>query len=376
MFINQLSPLHIMELSSKQQHDLKKFIKELDSHKARHTEFITVYISQGYDLNKVINQLSQEQGTATNIKSASTRKNVIDALEKMISHLRLFKRTPENGLAVFSGNIAARAGQQDFKVWSIEPAVPIKTRIYRCDKNFVTEILANMLEVKEVYGLIVLDRRDGDIAFLKGKTIIPLLKTHSQVPGKFKAGGQSAARFMRQREDAAKDHLKKIAAHVKDQLLGNKNLKGIIIGGPGPTKNDFAEGGFLTGDLKKKVIGVKDIGYTGDFGLKELLDKSEDILAKEEIITEKKVMTQFFDLLNKEPGKVTYGEKAVEEKLSQGVVDKLLVSESVDDETIEKLEEEAEKYSTEMIIISVETTEGVQLKDIGKVAAILRYDVG
>tara|TARA_Y100000310_G_scaffold345838_1_gene470954 strand:- start:5216 stop:6310 length:1095 start_codon:yes stop_codon:yes gene_type:complete len=364
-----------MDLSTKQKHDLKKFVKELDSHKARHTEFITVYIPQGYDIVKVIQQLQDEQGTATNIKSSSTKKNVIDALEKMVSHLRLFKKTPDHGLACFSGNVSAREGQQDFKVWSIEPPVPIKTRIYRCDKNFVTDILGNMMETKEVFGLIVLDRRDGDIAYLKGKTIIPLLKTHSQVPGKFKAGGQSAARFMRQREDAAKDHLKKIASHVKDQFLGNKNLKGIIIGGPGPTKYDFAEGDFLTGDLKKKVIGIKDIGYTGEFGLKELLDKSEDVLAKEEIVNEKKLMSEFFDLLNKKPGKVAYGEKEVWEKLQQGIVDKVLISEVVDDETLEKFEKEAENFSTEFNIISTETTEGAQLKDIGKIAAVLRYEV-
>ena len=141
-------------------------------------------------MNKIINHLAQEQGTATNIKSSATRKNVIDALERMIQHLKLFKKTPQNGLAVFSGNVAEREGQQDFKVWSIEPPVPLKTRIYRCDKEFVLDILRDMLETKDVYGLVVMDRRDANIALLKGKTIVPLVKTHSEVPGKFKAGGQ------------------------------------------------------------------------------------------------------------------------------------------------------------------------------------------
>ena len=36
---------------------------------------------------------------------------------------------------------------------------------------------------------------------------------------------------------------------------------------------------------------------------------------------------------------------------------------------------EAEKVKTEVRIISTETREGVQLRDIGKVAAILRYEV-
>ena len=94
------------KLSAKQQHDLKKFVKELEQYKGRHTELVTIYVPAGYELVKIIQQLQQEQGTATNIKSASTRKNVTDALERMVQHLRLFKKTPENGLAVFSGNIA------------------------------------------------------------------------------------------------------------------------------------------------------------------------------------------------------------------------------------------------------------------------------
>src|SRR3989344_6000791 len=179
-----------MSLTTKQKHDLKKFIKELEQHRGSHTELVSVYIPAEYDLNKIINHLAQEQGTAANIKSSSTRKNVVSALERMIQHLRLFKRTPPHGLAVFSGNVAEREGQEDFKVWSVEPPVPLNTRIYRCDKEFVLDLLRDMMEAKEAYGLIVLDRRDANIALLKGKTIVHLLKTHSQVPGKFKAGGQ------------------------------------------------------------------------------------------------------------------------------------------------------------------------------------------
>src|SRR3989344_3456653 len=186
-----------MALTEIQRFHLKKTLKELENRKARHTELITVYIPRGYDMNKIIGHLAQEQGTASNIKSTSTRKNVISALERMIQHLRLFKRTPENGLAVFSGNVAEREGQEDFKVWSVEPTTPLKTRIYRCDKEFVLDLLRDMLETKEVYGLVIVDRRDANVAYLKGKTIIPILKTHSEVPGKTKAGGQSSVRFER-----------------------------------------------------------------------------------------------------------------------------------------------------------------------------------
>ncbi len=364
-----------MTLTTKQKHELKKSIKELSKHKGRHTELVSVYIPTGYDMNKIINHLNQEQGTATNIKSTSTRKNVIDALERMIQHLRIFKKTPENGLAAFSGNVAEREGQSDVQVWSIEPPILLKTRIYRCDKEFVLEPLDSMLEHKEVYGLVVLDRRDANIAFLKGKTIIPLVKTHSQVPGKIRAGGQSAARYARITEGAKKDHFKKVAEYVKEQFLGLKDLKGIIVGGPGPTKYDFVEGDFITTDVKNKIIAIKDLSYTGDFGLQELVDKSQDVLAKEEIAEEKAIMNKFFSLLSTKPGKVSYGEKEVMEKLKMGVVETVLLSEALEDKEIDHFEEEAKKVKSEVKIISTETREGAQLKEMGKVAAILRYEV-
>ena len=364
-----------MSASEKEKFKLKKFVKELSKHRGRHTELVSVYVPAGYDMNAIINHLSQEQGTASNIKSKQTRENVINALERMIQHLRLFKRTPPNGLAIFSGNVAEREGQQDLQVWSIEPPVPLNFRTYRCDKEFIIEPLQEMTESKEVYGLVVLDQRDAMIALLKGKAIIPLKKTHSDVPGKMRAGGQSAPRFARLREGAVKDHFKKIADYMKENFLMMENLKGIILGGPGTTVNNFLGKDYLTGDIKKKIIGTKDLSYTGEFGLQELVDKAQDILADEEIATEKKLMGKFFNLLSTKPNMVSYGKDQVKHALELGAVDTLLISEAAEEKDIEELEEIAKNLNSDVEIISIETREGVQLRDMGKFAALLRYPI-
>lgn len=363
------------KISMQQRQKLKHFVKELEAFRGRHTEFVSVYVPQGYDMNAIINHLQQEQGTATNIKSKTNRDAVITALERMIQHLKLIKRTPNNGLAAFSGNIAKREGFQDFKVWSIEPPSPINLRLYRCDKEFIIEPLKEMAEDKSIYGLVVMDRRDATIALLKGKTIIPLVKEDSMVPGKFKAGGQSAMRFAQNRELAAKDFYKKIGDMMKDQFLTMEDLKGILVGGPGPTKYEFVDGNFITTEVKNKIIGIKDLSYTEEFGLQELVEKSDDILANEEIAEEKKIMNKFFDILGKQPGKAAYGKDEVLDKIRMGAADTVLLSESLDDEVIDLFTDEAEKMSTNVFIVSIETREGVQLKEIGKIAAILRYEL-
>jgi len=360
-----------VKITPSQRFKMRKFIKKLDQYRGRHTEFVSVYIPKDYDLNKIINHLQQEQGTAQNIKSKTNRDSVISSLERLIQHLKLFKRTPNNGLVAFSGNVAERDNKNDFQVWSIEPPVPINQRLYRCDKTFVLEPLRQIIETEDIYGLVVIDRREGNIAYLKGKTIIPVISKTSNVPGKFKAGGQSAARFARNRELAAKEFYKKIADYMKDEFLGKKHLKGILLGGPGPTKEEFM--GYIHTELKNKIIAVKDLGYTGDFGLKELLEKSEDVLSDHEIVLEEKLVRKFFDTLSKDSDMVAYGIDEAMEKLKFGAVDILLLSETLDDDVIEDFEEEAKKVNTKTEIISNETESGQQLTKMGKVGAILRY---
>jgi peptide chain release factor subunit 1 len=364
-----------MGITSKEKFELTKFVKHLKIYRGRHTELVSVYIPAGYDITKITNHLFQEQGTATNIKSTATRKNVQDALEKMIQHLKLYQQTPKNGLAAFSGNVAEREGQSDVKVWSIEPPIPMNQRLYRCDKLFVLEPLEVMTESTEVYGLVVMDKREGNIALLKGKAIIELANTTSNVPGKTRAGGQSSARYMRLRIDAAKDFYKQIADLMQNSYLDIKTtLKGIIIGGPGHTKYDFVDKyDYINTELKQKIIGIKDLSYTGPFGLQELLEKSEDLLANESIMTEKKIMQRFFDLLNKDQEMVAYGKNHVKDAIEKSAVETLLISETVDDDILDEFESICESFGTNFEIISTETREGKQLNDIGKFAAILRY---
>lgn len=360
-------------LSQKERHHVKQFVKELSGYRGRHTELVTVYIPAGYELSAIINHLQDEQGTAGNIKSKQTRTNVQDALERMIQHLKLVPRTPPNGLAVFSGNVAEREGQSDVQVWSLEPPVPLNQRLYRCDKEFILDPLEEMILDDTVYGLVVMDRRDAMIGLLKGKAIVPIRKTHSEVPGKMRAGGQSSVRFARLREGATKEHYKKIAEYMKEEFLAMRELKGIIIGGPGTTITDFMNKDYLTGDVKKKVIGTKDLSYTGEFGLQELLEKSEDLLASEEVAQEKKLMNRFFHELSKDTGLASYGRDHVLHALQIGAVDIVLLSEELEDATIEAYEKAAEPMGSTVELISTETREGAQLRDMGKIAAILRY---
>lgn len=353
---------------------LCELINELENYRGRHTELITVYAPAGYSINQIASQLLSEQSTAQNIKSKTTRTNVIDALERIMRHLKLYKKLPENGLAIFCGNVSKTEGQSDIRIWAIEPPQPMKTKFYRCDQTFVLEPLKQMLEATEVYGLIVLDRKEATFGLLEGKSVRMLRKLSSGVPGKIKAGGQSAARFERLTEEIAKEFYRRISEHAKELFYNMPKLKGIIVGGPGPTKEEWLKEGNLTSELHRKIIAIKDVGYTDERGLTHLVESAKEELAEAEIMKEKKILEKFFTLLGKSPEKVAYGVEDVSKALELGAVDALIISTSFDKKLAKELDKKAKAVAAEVIYVSVETDEGVQFSHLkGGIGAILRF---
>lgn len=355
--------------------ELEETLEELRKHKGRHTEFITVYISSGYDANSVQKQLEAEKSTAKNIKSTATRKNVTDALDKIVRHLKTLKKTPENGLALFAGNVSKSEGDTDLQLWAIEPPMPVKIRLYRCDKDFVIEPLEQQLEVDEIFGLLVMDRKEATIGMLEGKRIEVLQKMTSGIPSKVRAGGQSSQRFHRITEGLTKDFYKRIASEMKNIFFENPKLGGILVGGPIPTKDEFLDNEYLATKLREKVLGRIDLGDTSESGLTELVERAYDILASQEIIHEKKILEKFFDTLGKDPGKAVYKEAPLRKALEYGAVETLFISRSVDKKLASELKKLAESTSANVEIISTETPEGEQFKNLSGVGGLLRFKI-
>ena len=355
--------------------ELEEKLNELEIHKGRHTELVTVYIPAGYDVNSVQRQLEGEKSTAKNIKSTATRNNVTEALEKIVRYLKGLKQTPENGLALFCGNISKVEGQTDLQLWDIEPPQQLRIRMYRCDKEFILDPLKTMLEVSEIFGLLVMDRKEATIGMLEGKRIEVVQKMTSGVPSKIRAGGQSSQRFHRITEGLTKEFYKRIAEEMKKVFYDMPKLKGIIIGGPIPTKDEFAEGEFLASKLQEKIIGKVDIGDADESGLKELVEKSKDLLAGQEIIHEKKILEKFFNNLGEKPELTFYKEADVKKALEYGAVDLLIISKDFDKTTAKELTKLADNAGSEIEFISTETTEGEQFKNLSGVGAMLRFKV-
>jgi len=396
----------------------------LANKEGRGTELISLYIPPGKQISEVMNMLREEYGTAANIKSTTTRKNVQDAIVKVQQRLKLFKETPENGLVIFCGAVPQNgAGSEKIETYVIIPPEPINIYLYRCDSRFHTEHLQELLREKEAYGILLIDATAATIAVLQGRRLEIVREVTSGVPGKTRAGGQSARRFERLREMRLQEYFRRVGEHANEAFLPIENLKGIIIGGPGPTKYDFEKGDYLNYQLKEKIIDIVDTAYVDEQGVKEVVDKAPEIMRKIRYIEERQIMQQFLYEIGHDTGLATYGEEAVRKALEAGAVKTLLLSEGLDiarvkikcsacgyeeqqtvkgpmlisfeqslvgkpcpkckapslsivdkQELIEDFAQLAEYTNAEVEIISDETEEGQMLKNsFGGIAAILRF---
>jgi peptide chain release factor subunit 1 len=318
-----------------QRFKLKKIVDSLARKKGLHTELITLYIPPDRQMSDVIGTLRNEYGTATNIKSKSTRKNVMDAIQTVIQRLKIIPKPPPNGLAVFAGAIPKGApGSEKMEIFLIEPPEPVNVYIYQCASEFWLDPLREMLTPKSSYGLISIDRSQSAWALLRG-TNLQIIKTlKSGIMGKHRAGGQSQRRFERLIEQAAHEFLTKSGEFTRELFEEIPDLNGIIIGGPGFTKEVFAEKGYLASPLTDKVLAVLDTAYAGEEGIRALVEKSDEILRSQRLVEEKRLVEEFLNEIARDTGRATYGEKQVRDALERGAVDTILISEGIDYERV------------------------------------------
>ena len=264
------------EINQRQRYDLKRVLEEIRQCKGRHTELISLYVPPSKQISDVTSYLKNEYSESQNIKSKSTRKNVLSAIESILSRLKTFKTPPENGVVFFVGHKSAGSDQTEMVQYVIEPPLEINTFLYRCDSEFYLDPIEDMLSEKEIYGLLLIDRRECTVGILRGNRVELLKYMTSQVPGKHGKGGQSQRRFERLTEIAAHEWFQKAAEKASSIFREHEELKGIFVGGPGPTKQYFVEEGYLHYEVQDKIVDTFDTGYTDEFGLRELVSAAAE----------------------------------------------------------------------------------------------------
>jgi len=401
----------------------QRMLEMLEKKEGRGTELITVYIPPGKQVSDVMNDLRTEWGTAGNIKSKTTQKNVQGALTKAMEQLKLYKKVPPTGLVLFAGSIASeQLGVGNMETYVLIPPEPIGIYYYRCEHRFMLEPLYELLRAEDAFGILVIDSKAATFAMLKGKRADIVKDITSGVAGKTRAGGQSARRYERIRQMHLNEYFTRVGKYMTEIYLDAPDLKGIIVGGPGPTKEDFLKGNYLHYEIKDKILTTVDTGYTGREGVKEVVERSKEFIRNVRFYEERKIVQDFLYNVGQETGLATYGEREIIQALKANNVRTLLLSEGirrafvklrcrdcgyeetriVDLDRMGEFEEEvgdlsclkcnngsyelvekedlfealvkmAEGTEARVEVISTETEEGEMLKSFGGLGAILKY---
>ncbi|MGD0256997.1 MAG: peptide chain release factor aRF-1 [Thermoplasmata archaeon] len=313
-------------------YSFQRKLDEIGKVRGRATELVSLYVSPGKQISDVMSYLRNEYAQSSNIKSRTTRKNVMWAIESLMGRVRAYKEPPANGVAFFVGSKAVGADKSEPVTFIVEPPEPLRTYLYRCDSNFFLEPLLSMVHEPDLWGLIVMDRAEVTIGLLRGKRVEALRNRQSQVPSKHGRGGQSAHRFERMIEHAAHDFFVRIGEMSNEIFLPKKEqLKGILLGGPGATKEYFYKENLLHYELQQKIVQpLFDVGYTDEYGLKELVERASQTLHGLELTEEKRLVQRLLAEVRKaETGLAAYGEVDVNRALDLGAVDTLLISEGL-----------------------------------------------
>lgn len=321
---------------------VKKLIKSLEQARGNGTSMISLVIPPKGQIALYQKMLTDEYGTASNIKSRVNRLSVLSAITSTQQKLKLYNRVPPNGLVLYCGDIITEEGKEKKVTFDIEPYKPINTSLYLCDNKFHTEVLSELLEADDKFGFIVMDGQGTLFGLLSGNTRTVLHKFTVDLPKKHGRGGQSAVRFARLREEKRHNYVRKVSEVAVQNFITNDkiNVKGLILAGSADFKTDLAKSEMFDQRLASKVIKIVDISYGGENGFNQAIELSAETLANVKFVQEKKLLTDYFDEISRDTGKFCYGIEDTLKALDLGAVETLIVFENL--ETIRYVYKDAE----------------------------------
>jgi peptide chain release factor subunit 1 len=316
-----------------EQWKIKRLIKRLEEAKGNGTSMISLIIPPKKAISEITKMLNDETGTATNIKSNVNRKSVLTAITSARERLKLYNRTPTNGLILYTGTVLGEDGRTEKKmVIDFEPFKPINKSLYLCDNKFHVEDLKDLLENEDVFGFIVVDGAGSLYGTLQGNNREVLHKFTVELPKKHGRGGQSSVRFARLRMEKRHNYLKKVCEVATQVFISNDrpNINGLVLAGSADFKNDLFQSDMFDQRLKPKVLKIVDVSYGGENGFNQAIELSQECLTNVKFVQEKKVLSKFFEEISVDSGLVVFGVADTMKVLETGAIETLLLYENMD----------------------------------------------
>merc|ERR1719183_1678183 len=315
-----------------EQFKVRRLIKMLQSARGNGTSAITLILNAKQDINMTNSMLTEEYGTASCIKSRVNRLSVLSAITSTQQRLKLYNRTPPNGLILFCGEVLTEDGKEKKLTVDFEPFKPIHTSMYMCDNKFHTEAIAELLEDDDKFGFLIMDGNGALFGTVQGNHHEVLHKFSVELPKKHGRGGQSALRFARLRLEKRHNYVRKVSEIATQCFISHArpNITGLIIAGSADFKTELTTSDLF--DARLEAILIKpmlDISYGGENGFNQAIELASESLKNVNFIKEKKLISSFLDEVSQDTGKFCFGIKDTMQALDMGAVETLIVWEEL-----------------------------------------------
>ncbi|GJN92592.1 hypothetical protein Rhopal_005627-T1 [Rhodotorula paludigena] len=311
---------------------MKKLVQSLQAARGAGTSMISLIAPPRSQISQLQSMLTQEYGTASNIKSRVNRLSVLAAITSTQQRLKLYTKTPPNGLIIYCGTILTDEGKEKKVNIDFEPFKPINTSLYLCDNKFHTEALAELLESDAKFGFIVMDGNGALFGTLAGNTREVIHKFSVDLPKKHGRGGQSALRFARLRMEKRHNYVRKVAELAVQHFITDDkvNVQGLVLAGSADFKTELNQSDMFDGRLVAKVIKIVDVSYGGENGFNQAIELAAESLSNVKFVQEKKLIQKYFDEISLDTGKYCFGVDDTLRGLEMGAVETLIVWENLD----------------------------------------------
>jgi len=327
---------------------VKKLIKNLEAARGNGTSMISLIIPPGDQISRVNKMLSDEYGTASNIKSRVNRLSVLSAITSTQQRLKLYNKCPPNGLVMYCGTVITEDGKERKVNIDFEPFRSINTSLYLCDNKFHTEDLNELLMDDEAFGFIIMDGNGCLYGTVQGSSKEILHKFSVDLPKKHGRGGQSALRFARLRLEKRHNYVRKVA-ELATQLFvtdGQKpNVQGIVLAGSADFKSELMRSDLFDQRLSKIVVKMVDVSYGGENGFNQAIELSADSLANVKLMKEKKLLQKYFDQIAQDTGQYCFMVDDTLRGLEMGAVEDPIIWDNLDIQryTVRNIQNQEEK---------------------------------
>jgi peptide chain release factor subunit 1 len=318
-----------------EQFKVKRLIKMLDNARGNGTSAITLILNAKQDINLTNKMLTEEYGTASCIKSRVNRLSVLSAITSTQQRLKLYNRTPANGLILFCGEVLTEDGKEKKLTVDFEPFKPINTSMYMCDNKFHTENLSELLEDDDKFGFLIMDGNGSLFGTVQGSHREILHKFSVDLPKKHGRGGQSALRFARLRLEKRHNYMRKVGEMCNQFFIPSgerPNIKGLIVAGSAEFKQALTTDQDLFDKRLADIIipPLLDISYGGEMGFNQAIELASDTLKNCKFIQEKKLISSFLDEVAQDTGKYCFGIKETMQALDAGAAETLIIWEGLE----------------------------------------------